>query len=306
MSRIVVVTTSPDMGEQGRIAQEAKNLGYDFFLLSLKSLNYSIVDNEVKVEGYEPKPRDIIITRAIFKSLHAITALVSYYKSKGVRVFDNNLLNHKYSINKLTDFIKLASYRIPMPETHHVCDFSQYEEAVNKVGYPAIIKLTRTGRGKGIYKIDNKQELDAFIKDREGEIENLDGGFDEEGDKPKKKAERFVIQEFVPYVHDLRLLVIGDYVYCMKRIPKEDDFRANFSLGGSVELFKPEQQDIELAKKSLEAVGLMIGGVDILITQDGKRYVLEANHTPGMLGMEEATGENITRVYLEYAIANAS
>jgi len=51
----------------------------------------------------------------------------------------------------------------------------------------------------------------------------------------------------------------------------------------------------------LAAVNLDIGGVDVLITPDGTRYILEANHTPGMLGMEEATGENITREYLEYA-----
>ncbi|MCX7928407.1 MAG: ATP-grasp domain-containing protein [Patescibacteria group bacterium] len=305
MARIVVITTSPEMGEQGRIAQEAQALGYDFCLLSLKDFNYSIVNGEIKVEGYEPRKGDIIITRAIFKLLHAITALVSYYKTKGVKVFDNNLLNHKYSINKLTDFIKLATYNIPMPKTYHVSYFSMYEEVVNNVGYPAIIKLTKTGRGKGIYKVASKEELDLFIKERESLIDSLGLDPNEKEFKLKKEAERFVIQEFIPYIHDLRILVIGEKVYCMKRIPKEGDFRANFSLGGSVELFAPDQKDIDLARKALDAVGLTIGGVDILITQDGRRYVLEANHTPGMLGMEEATGENITKEYLQYAIANA-
>ncbi len=290
--RIVLATSSKGMSENGRIATEVKNLGHEFVLLDLKNLDYSIIDSELKLNGYEPQSDDIIIVRATFKFLHAIVALMNYYKSKGIRVFDNHLLEHKYSINKLTDFIQLGASGIPMPKTYHVSTFDQYYEVVESLGYPVIIKLTKSGKGKGIFKMDNKQELDAFI------AENSQEGM-------TKEAEKYVIQEFIPYIHDLRVLLIGEHVHVMKRIPGENEFRANFSLGGAVELFDAEESDIELARKALAAVNLDIGGVDVLITEDGKRYILEANHTPGMLGMEEATGENITKEYLEYAIANA-
>ncbi len=297
--RIVIFTTSSDMGEQGRIATEAKALGHEFLMVDIKSLDYSILDGEFKLPNYDPKPDDVIIPRAIFKSLHAAVAIIEHYKSKGIKVFDNHLLQHKYSINKLTDFVKFVTHEIPMPKTFHVSTFDEYYTAIETVGYPAIIKLTKAGKGKGIYKVDNKEELDAFIK-----VTKIEKSVPEE-DEPKNQAERYVIQEFIPYIHDLRVLLIGEHVHVMKRIPGENEFRANFSLGGAVELFKAEDSDIELARKALAAVNLDIGGVDVLITEDGKRYILEANHTPGMLGMEEATGENITREYLTYAIEKA-
>jgi len=98
--RIVLATSSKGMGENGRIATEVKNLGHEFLLLDLKYLNYSILDSELKLEGYEPQPDDIIIIRAVFKYLHAIVALMSYFHSTGIKVFDNHLLEHKYSITK--------------------------------------------------------------------------------------------------------------------------------------------------------------------------------------------------------------
>jgi len=91
----------------------------------------------------------------------------------------------------------------------------------------------------------------------------------------------------------------------MERIPRPGDFRANFSLGGSVELFEPSNETIALAKKALQATGMSVGGVDVLITEDGRQYILEVNHNPGFEGMELATKENIAKIYLEHAIKEA-
>ena len=79
------------------------------------------------------------------------------------------------------------------------------------------------------------------------------------------------MQEFIPYRYDLRLLIIGDEVFCMRRIPREGDFRANFSLGGSVEVFEPNADTVALAKKALRAIGMTIGGGDIFFTKNKKK-----------------------------------
>jgi glutathione synthase/RimK-type ligase-like ATP-grasp enzyme len=91
----------------------------------------------------------------------------------------------------------------------------------------------------------------------------------------------------------------------MRRIPGEGEFRANFSLGGSVELFDLDEAGKKMAMKALKAVGLSIGGVDMLITEDNKRYILEVNHTAGFIGMELATSTNIGKIWVEHAIASA-
>lgn len=288
--KIIVLTTSGDMGEHGRIAQEVRNLDYEFALLNLNNFEYSISDGKIEVEGVAIEKNDIVIPRGIFSSLHAICTFTSSLRKDGVKVFDNNLLVHKYSINKLSDFIKLAKASIPMPDSYHLHSYDKYKMAADKMGYPLIAKLTKTGKGAGIYKLDDREALEGFISSKE-----------EEG----IEASRYLLQEFIDYKYDLRVLIIGEAVFCMRRIPGEGEFRANFSLGGSVEKFELAKEDEELARKAMKAVDLEIAGVDLLITKDDKRYILEVNHTPGMLGMEEATGENITSIYLEYAIRNA-
>ena len=288
--RIVILTTSTDMGEHGRIAEEVRNSGHEFTIYNLSNFEYSIINNRVSIENLSIEKNDIVIPRGIFSSLHVICAYVSSLRKDGIRVFDNSLLTHKYSINKLSDFIKLAKAGIPMPDSIHLHSFDKYITASEILGFPLIAKLTRTGKVAGIYKIDDRKSLEDFI------YSNQEDG---------TEASRFLLQEFIDYKYDLRVLIIGDKTFCMRRIPGEGEFRANFSLGGSVELFDLESNDEDLARKAMKAVDLEIAGVDLLITNDGKRYILEVNHTPGMLGMEEATKENITGMYLDYAIRSA-
>jgi ribosomal protein S6--L-glutamate ligase len=66
-----------------------------------------------------------------------------------------------------------------------------------------------------------------------------------------------------------------------------------------------DNEGIELSRKAIEAVELQIAGVDVLIDKEGKKYILEVNHTPGMAGMEQATGKNIAKIYVEYALSHA-
>jgi gamma-F420-2:alpha-L-glutamate ligase len=288
--RIVLLTTSGEMGEHGRIAQEVSNMGYEFKLINLLNFEYAIINGKLEIEGFSVDKGDIVIPRGIFSSLHAICTLVLTLRNDGIKVFDNNLTLHKYSINKLSDFIKLAKGGIPIPDSYHLHSYDKYQVAADKLGYPLIAKLTKTGKGAGIYKIDDGQALADFISSKE-----------EEG----IESSRYMLQEYIDYKYDLRVLIFGEKVYCMRRIPGVGEFRANFSLGGSVEVFELEKEDEELARKAMKAVDLEIAGVDLLITNDDKRYILEVNHTPGMLGMEKATDENITKDYLEYAINHA-
>ena len=121
--RIVILTTSAEMGEHGRIAQEVQNLGYGFKLISLLNFEYAILDGKLDIEGFSIDKNDIVIPRGIFSSLHTVCTLVSSLRKEGVKVYDNNLLIHKYSINKLSDFIKLAKAGIPIPDSYHLHSF---------------------------------------------------------------------------------------------------------------------------------------------------------------------------------------
>lgn len=288
--RIILITTNPNLDENGRIAKEVKALGYEFKLFNFREFEYRIVGGKLIIDGFSVKKGDIVIPRAIFRSVNPLCAFIKSLRVKGVKVFDNNFLKHKFSINKLSDLIKLNQAGIPIPDSYHVHSFDKYFEAAKKLGYPLVLKLTRTGKGAGVHKVDNEVQLRDFIR-----------GMQEKG----IEAKSYLIQKYISYKLDLRVLIIGDQIFCMQRIPAAGEFRANFSLGGSVKVYNLDKKGKEMSLKAMKAVDLEVAGVDMLITRENRRFILEVNHTPGMLGMERATGENITRVYLEYAIKNA-
>jgi len=288
--KIALITTLPELIENKRIEEEIKNLGHEFQLVNLNDFNFLISDSNLVLKKLTNLRADVVIVRGIFISLKVICTLVSDLREKGIKVFDNNFLNHKYSISKTTDMIKLSLAKIPVPDTAFTRDIDDYYTLAEKIGFPLIIKSSRMGKGANIFKINNKEELEKIIKDIELE---------------DKKAQSYLLQEFIPYVHDLRVLIIGDDIFTMKRIPKKGDFRANFSRGGSVELFDLDEEGKRLALDALHAVNMTVGGVDILIDKNNKRYILEVNHTAGFVGMEKATNKNIGKLFIEHAIKEA-
>lgn len=289
--KVALVTTLSSLTENDRIKEEVESLGHSFRLIDLRNFRFiASKATGLQVSEVGEIDFDVAIVRGIFNSIKPISVVLDSLKSQGVKVFDNNLSNHLYSIDKVTDIAKLASYGIPVPTTTYSREFKDFAGLAEHTGYPAIVKLTRSGKGANIYKVDNQDALHDQIAD-----------FERRG----KSAKSFLIQQFVEYEHDLRVLVIGKDVFAMKRIPREGDFRANFSLGGTVELFDLQQKDKELAIKALNAVGMTVGGVDILIDKKDKRYILEVNHTAGFVGMEEATKKNIGKIFVEHAISEA-
>jgi len=286
--KIALVTTLPGLKENERIATEAKNLGHEFELVDLKDFNFFLKPElEQQLVHLDA---DVVVVRGIFNSIKATATILESLRKKGVRIFDNNFLTQQYLIDKVTDLLKLSLNNIPVPKTAYSRNFQDYLQMADDLKYPVIFKSTRMGKGANVFKLENRTSLEELLNDLQ---------------RKGKNAKSYLMQEFVDYEHDLRVLVIGERIFTMKRIPGDGEFRANFSLGGKVELFDLDSDGQALARQALKAVGMSVGGVDILIDKQNKRYILEVNHTAGMVGMEEATGENITQIYLNHAINSA-
>ncbi|MCH7640905.1 RimK family alpha-L-glutamate ligase [Patescibacteria group bacterium] len=289
--KIALVTTLASLVENRRIGEEIDALGHEFKLVDMSEFGFRIENGSLTVSQFNDlKKVDVVIVRGVFLAIKTISEIVKSLRKKGTKIFDNNFLEHRYSIDKVTDIVKLAINDIPVPDTLYSRDFAEYPRLAKRLDYPLVIKSSRMGKGAYVFKIENGQELADFVRSIESE---------------GKTAKSFLLQEFIEYKYDLRILIIGKSAFTMRRIPVEGEFRANFSLGGSVEEFELDEEGKNLAVSALEAVNMTVGGVDILITEDDKRYVLEVNHTAGFVGMEKATGENIAKIYVEHAIANA-
>lgn len=288
--KIALLTSVPSFIENKRIEKEVCALGHEFQMLNMSDFSFAITGKNTVVNRLQDLNADIVFVRGILKSIKPVSAAISDLRKRGIKIFDNNFLNHRYSIDKVTDILKLALADIPVPDTYYSRDFSKFPAVAEKIGYPVVMKSTRMGKGASVFKAESEKELQKLIQAAESK---------------GHQAKSYLLQQMIPYAYDLRVLIIGDHVYAMRRIPAEGEFRANFSLGGAVELFDLDDQGKQLAKRALESIDMSVGGVDILITEDNRRYILEVNHTAGFAGMEEATGQNIGKQWVEHAISKA-
>lgn len=288
--KIAYITSKPNMKETARVKEEMEALGHSVILINLSQSSFVFNESGVKNTLIDKESFDVIIARDVLSYIKHYAALVESYRARGIKVYDNGLSELKYVINKPVDLMKLANAGVAIPKTFFTKDFESYRKAAKSFGFPLIFKKTNMGKGVGIYMMKSAEEFNKFL-DKE-----ISEGV---------KATSYLMQEFIEYEYDLRVLVIGDQMFAMKRTPKEGDFRANYSLGGSVKLFEITPQIKELATKAINAVGMNYGGVDVLIDKKGKHYILEVNHNAGFAGMEEATGKNIGKLYVEHGLRNA-
>lgn len=288
--KIVLITNLNNGSENDRLTQEALKLGHEISFVKPEDITISIIDNRLHYPEICDLQPDIVVLRGILHSIRKVVSLVEHMRKDGIKVFDNNLTQMQYSIDKVSDLTKLALKNIPLVNSEYSTQYDQFPTMAAAIGYPFIIKPVNTGKGIGVTKIENKNQLQAYIKDRKAN---------------NWHAKTLLMQQFIPYEHDLRILVIGNHTFTMRRVPAKGEFRANYSLGGAVELFEPKKQTKTLAIKALNSINMSIGGVDILITKDSHEYILEVNHSPGFEGMEKATDQNIAKIFLTHAIKEA-
>ncbi len=288
--KISLLTSHEPLIENKRIEEEVRAMGHEFELVETNDKPISIENSTISAGDLSNIKTDILIVRGVFQSLKTLSQIILKNRDHGVKIFDNNLLDHLYSIDKRRDTISLALDNIPVPNTCIPRSWDEVRNYAMSRQFPMVIKPARMGKGNGVTKLVNLSDLEEFIQKKSSE---------------DKEAKSFLIQEFIPYVVDLRILVIGDDVFVMRRIPKEGEFRANFSLGGDVELYDLDEEGHKMAIEACRSVGLSVAGVDMLITADNKRYILEVNHTPGFVGMELAYKKNIAKIFIENAIAKA-
>ena len=116
-----------------------------------------------------------------------------------------------------------------------------------------------------------------------------------------------LVQEFIKEAGgaDIRCLVVGDKVVAaMKRQGAEGEFRSNLHRGGSAEVVKLSPAERKTAVDAAKAMGLNMCGVDILRSNNGP-VVMEVNSSPGLEGIENATGKDVAKLIIQLLEKNA-
>jgi ribosomal protein S6--L-glutamate ligase len=117
-----------------------------------------------------------------------------------------------------------------------------------------------------------------------------------------------LIQEYIAESHgkDIRALVVGDKVVAsMRRKARGREFRSNYHLNGTIESVDLPEEFAEVARRAARVLGLHIAGVDLLESDQGP-LVLEVNSSPGLEGIEKASGVNVAGEIIDFVISEAS
>lgn len=194
------------------------------------------------------------------------------------------------SRDKLRSMQLLARDGISLPVTTFAHDPKHTEEVIKLAGgTPVVIKLLEGTQGIGVMLTDTDRSARSVIETFRGANINI------------------LVQEFIKEAGgtDIRAFVIGGKVVAaMKRTGAAGDFRSNLHRGGSAETIRISPEERSTAIRAAESMGLNVCGVDMLRSNHGP-VVMEINSSPGLEGVEKATGKDIARMIIQYIEKNA-
>lgn len=193
------------------------------------------------------------------------------------------------SRDKLRSLQILARAGLGMPKTAFCNQPKDIDNVIQTIGgAPCVVKLLEGTQGIGVILAENQKAatsvIEAFLK--------LNASL--------------LVQEFVKEAKgaDLRVFIVdGQIVGAMKRQAKEGEFRSNLHRGGTATVINLSSEERATAIKAAKKLGLGIAGVDLLQSERGP-LVMEVNSSPGLEGIEGATGVDIAGKIIEYVERN--
>lgn len=144
-------------------------------------------------------------------------------------------------------------------------------------GAPLIVKLLAGAQGKGVVLAETRKAAESVINAFKSINANL------------------LVQEFIKEANgkDLRCFVVdGRVVAAIERTAAPGEFRANLHQGGTAAVVKLTSDEKKLAIKAARVFNLAVAGVDIIRSKKGP-LLLEVNSSPGLEGVETASGKDI-------------
>ncbi|MBT8341635.1 MAG: RimK family alpha-L-glutamate ligase [Desulfatitalea sp.] len=216
----------------------------------------------------------------------ACLPLISYFEQMDLAV-----INRRHAIelvkNKYDTLRHLAAAGLPVLDTVFLPSADGFSEALRQLDRRTVVlKPVSDRQGNNIHRVDGN-----------------DGVIPEELMAELHLGRGLLCQAYLPPEgrRDYRFLVIGGRVAAaMQQIPPPGEFRANIHLGAEARPVSLSPAIARLAQRAVEAVGLQIAGVDIMVCANQRIYINEVNYTPGFRGLEQATGLDIAGAVIDY------
>ncbi|MCJ7466379.1 MAG: 30S ribosomal protein S6--L-glutamate ligase [Maribacter sp.] len=288
--KIVILSQNPTLYSTKRLIEAGEKKGHEMKVIDHSKCDLIIEKKKPGLiyQGKEIENVDGVIPR--------IGASITFYGTAVVRQFEMMKIFTAVesqalvrSRDKLRSLQILSRAGLGLPKTV----FSNYSKDVGAIidkagGAPVVIKLLEGTQGLGVVLADNRNSAESILEAFNG------------------LQARVIVQEFIKEAKgaDIRAFVIdGVVVGAMKRQGKEGEFRSNLHRGGSADVIKLTDEEENAALRAAKVMGLGVAGVDMLQSARGP-LILEVNSSPGLEGIEGATGMDIASQIIKYVERN--
>ncbi|WP_371189580.1 30S ribosomal protein S6--L-glutamate ligase [Thalassotalea maritima] len=289
--KVAILSRNANLYSTRRLKEAGEKLGHQVDIIDTLHCYMDITSSRpaVRYYGEELPLYDAIIPR--------IGASITFYGTAVVRQFEmmgTFSINESVAISRSRDKLRslqlLSRKGIGLPRTGFASRPDNIKDLIKNVGgAPLVIKLLEGTQGIGVVLADTNKAAESIIEAFLGLQANI------------------LVQEFIAEAGgaDIRCLVVGGKVVAaMKRQGAEGEFRSNLHRGGSAEVIKLSKEERATAVNAAKVMGLNFCGVDLLRSNQGP-MVMEVNSSPGLEGIETATGLDVATKVFDFIAKNA-
>jgi len=290
--KIAILSRNQKLYSTKRLVEAAAERGHEARVIDVLRCYMNITSHRpgIHYKGDELAGFDAVIPR--------IGASVTFYGTAVLRQFEmmgTYPLNESVAITRARDKLRslqlLSRKGIGLPVTGFAHAPDDIEDLIKMVGgAPLVIKLLEGTQGIGVVLAETQKAAESVVEAFMGLKANI------------------LVQEYISEAGgaDIRCFVIGDKVVAaMKRQAKAGEFRSNLHRGGSANLIRITPEERSTAIRAARTTGLNVAGVDVLRSNHGP-LVMEVNSTPGLEGIETATGKNVAAMMIQFIEKNAA
>ncbi|MDF7823357.1 30S ribosomal protein S6--L-glutamate ligase [Pontiellaceae bacterium B12227] len=289
--KIAILSRNSKLYSTRRLKEAAEANGHEVKIIDVLRAYMNIASHKptIHYKGEALEGFDAVIPR--------IGASVTFYGCSVLRQFEMMgvfPLNESVAITRSRDKLRslqlLSRKGIGLPLTGFANRPDDIKDMIKMVGgAPLVVKLLEGTQGIGVVLAETQKAAESVIEGFMGVKANI------------------LVQEYIKEAGgaDIRCLVVGGKVVAaMKRQAAAGEFRSNLHRGGSATLIRITPEERSTAVRAAKIMGLNLAGVDLLRSNHGP-VVMEVNSSPGLEGIENATGKNIAALVVEYIEKNA-
>ncbi len=284
---IAILSVSLNVYSTARIAEEFEKAGH-----YVEHIDHT----KCSVQLGDDKPQIFFGTENITDEFDAIVPRIGTTVTRhGAAIVKQFEMNHVFSTakslgiirarNKVSTLQMMSKKGIPVPKTVFSINPNNVEDQIELLGgAPVIIKLQEGTQGKGVILAESKKSAKSVI------------------DTLYNMNTSILLQQYIEEANgeDLRIIVVGNKIVAsMKRTSGLDDFRSNVHRGAETQKVQLTPREKFIAVNATKHLGLGVAGVDLIRSKNGP-LLIEVNASPGLKGIEAATGINVAKHIVQY------